>query len=319
MRVISVAASLVLVWGLAACNAFGLPATRALEAGAQATLEASSFEMSGAYSVSGARWTIDVQLTKPDTAHISAAYGGQKVEAVIVGQSAYYRGKDFLAAHLSGNPLEPSLVAAAGNSWWKGPSYLPALTDFTNGSIFRSTFLGTSATSRTDNQTVSGVDAVELSGARADVYISSVAPYDLLRVHLKQGVIIDGIQGADFRYSNVNRQFGIVVPTDVIDFGNFSTLPPIYTVVSVDTSQCASPCAVGALLKNLGGTAPAVGPSTVTFTMTDPVTGHVLGSCEVTVQPDVGYNATTTVSCTIDTQPTNAAVVTAAPNNPGRG
>jgi hypothetical protein len=43
-----------------------------------------------------------------------------------------------------------------------------------------------------------------------------------------------------------------------------------------------------------------------------------LGSCQAQVQPDVGYNATTTVSCTIDgVQAQNAAVVTASATNPG--
>jgi hypothetical protein len=105
----------------------------------------------------------------------------------------------------------------------------------------------------------------------------------------------------------------------VIDFSNFSTLPPIYTVVSVDTSGCASSCVVAAKLKNLGGTGIAVGPSTVSFVMTDPASNKVLGSCKATVQPDVGYNSTTTVSCTLSATATNAAVVTAAADNPGRG
>jgi hypothetical protein len=36
------------------------------------------------------------------------------------------------------------------------------------------------------------------------------------------------------------------------------------------------------------------------------------------VQPDVGYNATTAVSCTLNVQPVNGAVVTASVDNPGR-
>jgi len=47
----------------------------------------------------------------------------------------------------------------------------------------------------------------------------------------------------------------------------------------------------------------------------------VAGTCTATVSPDVGFNATTTASCTIPLSgaPPNAGVVTAAPNNPGRG
>jgi hypothetical protein len=63
----------------------------------------------------------------------------------------------------------------------------------------------------------------------------------------------------------------------------------------------------------------AQAPSTVTFTMADAGSGQKLGSCQATVQPDVGYNATTTVSCAIGVPATNAAVVTATAVNPGRG
>jgi hypothetical protein len=91
-------------------------------------------------------------------------------------------------------------------------------------------------------------------------------------------------------------------------------------VVSVDTSACASPCIVAALLKNLGGRAAAQAPSTITFTMTDPASKRVLGTCATQVSPDVGYNVTTIVSCTfanLDVQQANAATVTATADNPG--
>jgi hypothetical protein len=138
---------------------------------------------------------------------------------------------------------------------------------------------------------------------------------------MKPKVVIDGISDGDFRYGNFDKDFGISAPTDVIDFSNLSTLPPIYTVLSVDTSGCLSPCVVSALLKNLGGMTAAVSMSTVTFTMTDSVSKRVLGTCSTQVTPDVGYNATTTITCTfanLDIQQANAATVTATADNPGR-
>jgi hypothetical protein len=77
---------------------------------------------------------------------------------------------------------------------------------------------------------------------------------------------------------------------------------------------------VSALLKNLGGKAGAQAPSTITFTMKDAASGKVVGTCSVQVTSDVGYNATTTVGCTITapTQQANAATVTATADNPGR-
>jgi hypothetical protein len=223
---------------------------------------------------------------------------------------------------MGADPLSQDLVKAAGNAWWRGSAgQVPQLQDLTDGATFRATFLGPAVTQRIDHVTLDGVDAVELSGARADVYIAAQAPYNLLRVHMNKKVVIDGISDGDFKYSNFGKDFGIAAPTDVIDFSNLSTLPPIYTVLSVDTSGCASPCVVSAVLKNLGGTTAAAARSTVTFTMTDPVSKRLLGTCSAQVTPDVGYNATTTVSCTfanLDIQQANAATVTASADNPGR-
>jgi hypothetical protein len=55
--------------------------------------------------------------------------------------------------------------------------------------------------------------------------------------------------------------------------------------------------------------------------MTDAASQQPVGRCQTPVVPDVGYNATTTVSCTINdvtVQLSNAATVTATPDNPGR-
>jgi len=266
-------------------------------------------------------WTIDLQLARPDTEHMVVNAGTLKLEAIILTTGAYFRGHDFLAQNMGSDPLAQNLVKAAGSSWWKGSvGLVPRLPEFTNGTSFRSTFLGTAVTQRTDHASVDGFDAVELSGPRADVFIDPNPPHRVLRVRLKNGVVIDGIRAGDFRYSNFDKDFGIVAPTDVIDFSNLSTLTPIYTVVSVDTSGCGSPCVVSASLKNLGGMRPAKGTSIITFTMTDAATGRVIGSCQAPVQPDVGFNSTTNVSCTIGglSGAPNAAIVTASADNPGQ-
>ncbi|HET7421266.1 MAG TPA: hypothetical protein VFL27_12890 [Candidatus Dormibacteraeota bacterium] len=313
-------AILAVIVATAACDPFGLPSTRSLEAGAADMLStASSYEISGAYGPAAAPWKIDLQFERPSSRHLALTIKDQKLEAIIVGQAAYFRGQEFLAEQLGDNPLAPGLVQAAGSAWWKGSaSLVPGLPDFMDGATFRATFLGSAVTQRTDHQSVDGADAVELSGARADVYIASASPFHLLRVHVKAGAQIDGLVQADLTYSNVGKNFGITSPKDVIDFANLSTLPPLYSVESVDTSQCGSPCVVSARVRNLGGLTGARGPSTVNFTMRAPGGTNPLGSCSATVQPDVGYNATTRVSCTIAAQPVNGAVVTATADNPGR-
>ncbi|HEV1992530.1 MAG TPA: hypothetical protein VGR34_06665 [Candidatus Dormibacteraeota bacterium] len=324
---------------LTACDApfgVGLPTTRALETGAVDTLTAAnSFEITGSYAESNtliassarstattATWSIDLQVTRPATQHAVVSTTGLKLEAIVLGSDAYFRGNEFLSQHMGSDPLSRNLVKVAGNAWWKGSSSnLPSLPDFTDGATFRSTFLGPAVTERTDHMLVDGLDAVELSGPRADVFIAANPPYQLLRVHLKRGAVIDGISDGDLQFKNFGQDFHTVAPTDVIDFSNLSTLPPIYSVVSIDTSGCGSPCAVSALLKNLGGMTGAQSPSTVTFTITESASRQVLASCKALVQPDVAYNSTTRVGCTmagLNNQQVNAATVTATAENPGR-
>ena len=320
------------VVALSACDApfnLGQPSTRALENGAAGTLTAAkSFEIIGSYSESGDPWSIDLQVVRPATQHVTVSKADLKLEAIIFKDpagsgptdAAYFRGNQYLSQHMGSDPNSRNLVKAAGNAWWKGPTGgVPRLPDFTDGSSFRATFLGPAVAQRFDHVSMDGVDAVNLSGPRADVFVATAPPYRLLRVRMKKGAAVDGINDADFKFSNFGRDFQITVPTDVIDFSNLSTLPPIYTVVSVDTSKCTSTCVVSALLKNLGGKLNARAPSTIMFNMVDAASKQTVGSCQAQVKPDVGYNATTTVSCTISalSGQVNAAIVTATPDNPG--
>jgi hypothetical protein len=338
---LALAAGAALLTASSGCDptfAIGQPTTRALENGAAASLDAAkSFRISGTYTdrsttlttpASSARTspidvrvTVDLQVVRPNTVHVVVSAADVKLEAIVLGGDAYFRGNQFLSQHMGSDPLSRNLVRVAGNSWWKGSvANVPSLPDLTSGGNFRSAFLGTAVTQRSDHVSVDGIDAVGLSGPRADVFIGVHPPYRVLRVHMKEGVVIDGIGDGDLRFDSFDRDFQIAAPTDVIDFSKLSTLPPIYTVVSVDTSGCVSPCAVSALLKNLGGATGAQAPSTVTFTMTDPASGKVLSSCQARVQPDVGFNSTTTVACTmgaVNGQQVSAAIVTATADNPG--
>ncbi|HEY8864685.1 MAG TPA: hypothetical protein VIO37_11005 [Candidatus Dormibacteraeota bacterium] len=326
VAILRMASCLVVLVLLSACDlpfGLGLPTTRALETGAADTLTgAGSFEITGSYTESDTRWSIDLQVTRPAAQHAVVSTTALTLEAIVIGSDAYFRGKEFLSQHMGADAISRNLVKAAGNAWWKGTSnLLPRLLDFTDGPTFRSTFLGTAVTQRIDHVQVDALNAVELSGPRADVFIVANPPYQVLRVHLKAGAVIDGISDGDLHFKNFDQDFRTVAPTDVIDFSNLSTLPPVYGVVSVDTSGCGSPCAVSALLKNLGGTAGAQAPSTVTFTITDAASRQVLGSCKALVQPDVGYNSTIGVGCTmagLNGQQVNAATVNATVENPGR-
>jgi hypothetical protein len=323
-RAVGTAVLLVLV---AACDLpfqLGQPTTRELETGAADSLSnATSFTLRGTYAdAAGTQWTINALLLRPDREEVAVTGPGVQVEAILIGSDAYFQGQAFLAQHISTDPTSQALAKAAGNAWWKGsPTLAPQLPDLTTGTGFRSTFLGSAVIQITDHVSIDGLNAIELSGPRADVYIRAAAPHYLIHVRAKKGVVIDGLTQADLDYGNFNTRTEITAPSDVIDFSNLTTLPPIYTVVSVDTSRCASPCIVSAQLKNLGGLFGATAPSTVAFTMKASASGAVIGTCQAEVTPDVGYNATTTVSCTITLSGSfeNAAVVTATATNPGRG
>ena len=299
----------------------GLPATRALEAGATDSLSSPSFEMSGSYQVSGASWTVDLQFAGSGTEHALISQGSLKLEATIIGGQAYFRGQEFLSQHLGSASAARTLVQAAGNAWWKGTATnVPSLPEFTDSSRMRSTFLGPAVTARGDHVTVDGVDAADLSGSRGDLYIAEGSPHRLVHIRLNPRASVDGITSADFAYSHFGTDFKIAAPTDVIDFSNLSTLPPLYTVISVDTSKCTSPCVVSAVVKNLGGKTGARAPSSVIFTMTDPTNNSVIGTCTATITPDVAYNSTARVSCTVGVpsgRKLDAVTITAKPDNPG--
>jgi hypothetical protein len=328
---LAVVAGAAVLAAVSACDlpfSLGQPSTRALENGAANTLAAArSFEITGSYMERGSgadgRWTIDLQVAPGGAERVVVSGVDSKLEAIILGDDSFFRGNQFLSQHMGDDTLSRTLVKAAGNSWWKGSAgHVPRLPDFTGGAPFRATFLGTAVTKRSDRVSVGRLSAVLLSGPRADVYVAADPPYRVLRVRLKGGVVVDGISEGDFWYENFNQDVGIAAPSDVIDFSNLSTLPPVYSVVSVDTSDCVSPCVLSALLKNLGGMSGAKSSSTITFTLTDSATGQLLSRCQARVKPDVGYNATTKAACTIaDPNPrqVNATTVTATADNPGRG
>jgi hypothetical protein len=329
LAVVAVAIFVVLLSGCEAPFGLGEPSTRSLEDGVSGTLAAAtSLEITGSYRAAGDLWSMDLQLVPNAAQYTVVSNSALKLETLVffdvsgAPTDAYFRGNQYLSQHMGADPASRNLVKAAGNGWWKGAATgVPRLISLTNGPAFRVAFLGTAVTRRTDHITVDGVDAVNLSGPRADVFIAAGVPHQLLRLVLKAGSNVDGMTEADFTYTNYGKDFKIAKPTDVIDFSNLSTLPPIYTVVSVDTSRCSATCVVSAIVKNLGGKVGAQAPSTITFTMTDIATKAIVGTCQAPVVPDVGYNATKTVTCTISAasgQQANTALVTAVPTNPGR-
>ena len=305
---------------LSACDVsfdFGQPSTRVLESGAADSIGRNAgFEITGSYLEGQTPWTIDLQVGRAGLQHLTSTGNGVTLEAVIAGDRSYFKGREFLARRVGTvDPASVALLQSAGDSWWRSASVkAPGLPNFTDGTALRATFLGSASTSRTDHLSTDGIDSVEFSGLRADVYVAAAEPHRLLRVHLRPGSTIDGITSADLHY----RSFAgaIAVPASVIDFGDLSTLPPYFVVDSVDTGGCASPCAVSAQVHNLGGPNGPTPPRKVNFRVSDPGSGRVYGTCAAPIPSGVAYNATVKVSCIVEGVGAgnyNGAAVTATP------
>lgn len=315
--------SLALGLTLGACAApFGLgtASTRALEAGVARSLdEQAGVAITGSYREGGATWSLDLQIGASGAKHITLTSATDRIEAILVGSDAYFRGARFASEHLGEDPPARDLAKAIGSSWWRGSvEKVPALPDLTQGSALRSTFLGPAATERVDHVSADGVDAVRMSGPRGEVFVSATPPYRLLRLKLKSGVVVDGIADADLHYST-GRDIRVSAPSRVVDPRDSATLPPMYSAVSVDPSRCGRPCVAAATVRNIGGRSAARAPSTVTFTASDPSDGRTLATCVASVAPDVDHNATTIVTCTMDAlEPGRVtALLTATVDNPG--
>jgi hypothetical protein len=310
---------------LSACElpwSLGLATTRELERGAVAAVaSARSLELAGLYVESGERWTIDLQVSRPNSRHVVVENNGVRLEAIVIDGTAYFRSPELLAQQTAAGRISQGTGSAIGNGWWIGSfSKPPDLVDFTDGPKLRATFVNEGLVARHDHVAVAGIDTAELSGPLADVYIRESAPHQLVRVRMRSSTAVDGVTKADLVFSHYGADFNIAAPANVVDFQDINSLPPSYTVLSVDGSGCGSPCRVQATLKNLGGRSGAKGPSTVAFTMADLASGKVIGNCTGTVAPDVDFNGTTTVSCTIDEAANtqfSGAKVTATPTNPG--
>jgi hypothetical protein len=311
---------------VAACSAplgIGQTSTADLINTANSELDsAKSFEVSGRFSDAGKKYTMDLQLRRPSSVHLTMTINGVGLEAIEVGPKAYYRGADFLAqaaGPAAGSPTGPRLVKAVGDRWWTASEKpAPDLSGLTDNQKLKANFLNSLLVNRKEHVTVSGLDTVELSGKDGTVNISDTTPHRLVRVQVPSGMTVDGYTDADLRFSNYGKDFSITAPSGVLDFSDPSTLPPLYDVLSVDSSGCrsASSCVVAATVKNRTGLAGAPAQSTVTFNLSDSG-GKSIGTCSAGIAPDVANGATTTVSCKVPLGGFSGAfTVHATPSNP---
>lgn len=295
---------------IAACGLpFGLgkPSTSQLENGAADNLaKAKSFEAQGTFSESGTDYKFDTKYAAPNTEDVQVIQGNLSYELLQMNGTVYFKGSDYLATVLGSDPNAQQILKGVGTRWFTSKSATPIdLSDITNANKVKANFLNTIATKRADDVITNGQDTAELTLVDGIVDITENTPYRLVRLRSLKGQTLNGVTGFDMTFSNYDKDFGIQAPTDVFDFDDPTTWPPLYKVDSVaqktiaGTTSCDDPCTLTATVENVGGVKGASAPSTVTFTLSSAADKSTLGTCKVTIQPDKPHAQQFTVSCSI--------------------
>jgi hypothetical protein len=264
--------------------------------------KATGFEVTGAATEEGASYTLDVQLTPPNTNHVTLTQNSTlNVESVEVNGKVFYRGRAFIALLLGSGASDQQLAKAVGDRWFTSSSAVPFDTGaFTDASKVKDNFLSTSSMKRKDNVSSNGAMTAELTADDYILNITEASPYRLVMLRTAPGKTVQKLSDAKLSYGNYNKDFAIQTPTDVVDKDNHSTWPPMYTRVSINNSRCDDPCILSAKYRNDGGMTGASAPSTINFTLTSKADGSVLASCKVPITQDVANGQTVTEACSLE-------------------
>ena len=266
--------------------------------------QATGLEVSGAFSRDSEDFSVDIQMNPPHSAHITASKSSTSqtsvnYEAVQIDRKDYYRSLD-VARIAAGDTAEARMVARMlGGRWftYKGKPF--DLGMFASAADIKANFLTDLKVSRKDNVDAGGQNTAQLASGDYVLNITEASPHRLVFLQTVAGKTVQGMSQAHMAIKNYNKDFAIEAPTRVIDLDDPTTWPPLYTIVSVENSRCGTPCTLSAQVKNLGGLEGASAPSTVTFDLTNSANHKVLGSCMVTIQPNVQHNQAVTERCTI--------------------
>ena len=265
---------------------------------------ATGLEVSGAFSKDSEDFSVDIQLNPPHSAHITAGKSAStqtsvNYEAVQIDGKDYYRSLDLARSATVDTPQAKLVARMLENRWftYKGTPF--DLGIFASAADIKANFLTDLRVSRKDDVDAGGQNTAQLATGDYVVNITEASPHRLVFVQTVAGKTVQGMSQAHIAIKSYNKDFAIQAPTKVIDLDDPTTWPPLYTIVSVENSQCGSPCTLSAQVKNLGGLEGASAPSSVTFELTNTANHSVLGSCTVTIQHDIAHNQTATERCTI--------------------
>jgi hypothetical protein len=278
-----------------------LPSTSQLINGAaDSFVKASGLEVSGNFTQGTDTYSLDMQITPPTTAHITMTQNNLQIEAIQVGGRVFYHGKDFVASVEGPSDSGQAIAKAVGDRWFTSKDATPVdVSAFTDASKIKANFFNTLTVKRKDNVSVQHVNTAELSAESYILNITEASPFRLVELRSAAGKTVADLSNADLAFSNYDKDFAIQPPTNVFDVDDRSTWPPLYERVSISNAKCDDPCVMSAVYQNNGGPTGASAPSVITFTISRKADGSVLGSCKVTIQPDVANNGRVTASCSI--------------------
>lgn len=298
-------AGLVGLVGLASCDLpFGLslPSTSDLLNGATDQLgKTHSLEFVGPFTESGKRFVMDIQLLRPESVHASGTIDGANVEIIQVGTKLWIRGVDFLLASTT-DASTKQLFKSLGDRWWVSTvESAPDFSFLTDVSKVKAGLLESLVSARRDHVNVGGEDTAEVSEQGVTLNITETKPYRIVRDRIPGHAKGSDVSAADILFKNYGRSFAITAPTDAISPDDPTTMPPLYQVTSIDLTGCThsgQDCVVAAVVKNAAGPKGSTASASVTFTMTN-ASGGTIGTCKVTISPDLPSGGTQTVRCTI--------------------
>ena len=265
---------------------------------------ATGLELEGAFTKDKTDMSVDIQTNPPHSAHITASKQEPnsqaiQVEMIQIDQKDYYRSVDLARVAAAASASAELVAHMVGGRWFTYKATPLDLGVSANTGDIKASFLTDLSVARKDDVDVGGQGTAELSTGNYLINITEAAPHRLVFLRTAAGKTVKGLSLVHMLLRDYNKDFAIKAPTIAVDLDDPASWPPLYSVLSVENSRCGTPCTLSAQIKNLGGGGAATEPSTLTFEVINSATKQVLGSCAVTIRPDLAHNQTATERCTI--------------------
>src|SRR4029077_3743371 len=162
----------------------------------------------------------------PNNAYVNLTLNGVQTEIVQRDGKLYFRGSQFVVAHLGTASAYATQVAhAIGERWWTGNNAKPVfdLSGMADLGNIKTNFFTTLGVKRKDNVNHKGVLTAELSQDGYVVNITEAAPYEIVYIQIPADKILASLSDARVELSNYNKVFEFPTPSDVFDVDDHST------------------------------------------------------------------------------------------------